>query len=360
MVDPRVLPCIHTFCFKCLDQLWKDKQPGVKVPCPMCRTEVVIPVEGVSSLPKNFFVEKLAGAQKLSKSENAAVMCDICMANEDNVTSESVSEKFCIECQQHMCKRCLKFHRSMNSSKAHQVIPIGSKSTATMEAVQYPGTICALHKGKGIEIYCLECQVAVCTICFITKHNRHECSDIQSVAEDLKKRIRSNIEETRGIVVEADKQSKTLKKLMEDFEVSVKEAQSKIIEAGEKMKQLVDMHVQALLGELQDEKIKKVKEFETVKEELLIQKLSLESFLKYSETILENAIPAEVASVAKDLSVRLESLKSFKIPHIWNSQEMAFTPRDSQLLSLGDGNTENILGKVGVHENILCEYIIFD
>ena len=159
-------------------------------------------------------------------------------------------------------------------------------------------------------------------------------------------------------VVETDNQSKTLKKLMEGFEVSVKEAQSKIIEAGDKIKQLVDMHVQVLLEELQDERTKKVKEFETVKEELLIQKLSLESFLKYSETILENAIPAEVVSVAKDLSVRFESLKSFKKTHIGNSQEMAFTPHDSQLLSLGGGNTENILGKVGVHKNIVCEYII--
>ena len=312
MVDPRVLPCIHTFCFKCLDQLWKDKQPDVKVPCPMCRTEVVIPVEGVSSLPKKFFVEKLVGAQTLSKSENSAVMCDICMANEDNVTSESVSEKFCIDCQQHICQRCLKLHSSMNSSKAHQVIPIGSKSTATMEAVQYPETSCALHKGKGIEIYCIECEVAVCTICFNTKHNRHECSDIQSVVDDLNKRIKSNIKETRGIVVEADKQSKTLKKLMEDFDVSVKKARSEIIEGGENMKMLVDQHVQALLGELEDERTRKVKEFETVKEELLIQKLSLESFIKYSEQILEYAIPTEVASVAKDLSVRIRELENFQ------------------------------------------------
>ena len=315
----------------------------------------MIPVEGVSSLPKNFFVEKLIGAQTLSKSENVVVICDICLANEDNVTSESVSEKFCIECQQHICKRCLKFHSSMNSTKTHQVIPTGNKSTATMEAVHYPGTSCALHKGKGIEIYCMECEVAVCTICFSTKHNRHECSDIQSVADDLKKRIKSNIEEIRSIVVEADKQSKTLKKMVEDFGVSVKEAQSEIIEAGEKMKKLVDQHVQVLLGELEDERTTKVKEFETVKEELLIEKLSLESFMKYSEQILENAIPAEVANASKDLSVRCESLKSVKIPHIGNSLKITFIPRESQILSLGDGNPENILRKVGVHGEIVCE-----
>ena len=115
---------------------------------------------------------------------------------------------------------------------------------------------------------------------------------------------------------------------MKEFDDSVKKAQSEIIETGEKMKQLVDQHVQALLEELEDERTRKVKKFETVKEELLIQKLSLESFMKYSEQILENAIPAEVASFAKDLSVRFESLKSFKIAHVGYSLEMAFIPHD--------------------------------
>ena len=171
----------------------------------------------------------------------------------------------------------------------------------------------------------------------------------------MKKRIKSNIEETRGIVVEADKQLKTLNQLVRDFGVSVKEAQSRIIEAGEKMKQLVDQHVQALLEELEDERTRKVKEFETVQEDLLIQKLSLESFMKYSEKLLENAIPAEVANAAKDLSVRCESLKSVKIPHIGNSLKIIFIPHKSQLLSFGYGYSENILGKVGVHGEIVCE-----
>ena len=194
MVDPRLLPCIHTFCFICLDQLWERKQPGVTVPCPVCRTEVVIPVEGVSSLPKNFFVEKLIGAQELSKSENS---------------TES---------------------------------------------------ICDLHEGKRLEIYCLECEVAVCTICFITEHTRHECSDMQSVAGDLMKRMKSNIEEARVVFAEADDQSKTMTSLMEDFEVSVREARSKIIETGQNMKQLVDKHVQSLLDHLEIEKAKKLEE----------------------------------------------------------------------------------------------------
>ena len=144
MVDPRVLPCIHTFCFKCLDQLWKE--PGVKVPCPLCRTEVVIPVEGVSGLPKNFFVEKLVEAQKMTETENELAMCDICSTEEGTENIESISEKFCVECQQNLCNRCLKVHSSMKATKTHQVIPTGGRSTTTMELIRFPEPNCVSHK----------------------------------------------------------------------------------------------------------------------------------------------------------------------------------------------------------------------
>jgi len=41
--DPRVLPCIHTFCLKCLLNYGKDRQPGDHMPCPLCRKEFTIP-----------------------------------------------------------------------------------------------------------------------------------------------------------------------------------------------------------------------------------------------------------------------------------------------------------------------------
>ena len=341
MINPRVLPCIHTFCFSCLNQLWKEKKPGVEVPCPLCRSKVVIPVEGISGLPKNFFIEKLVDAQKFSKTGNTVVMCDIC--SDGNGTSESVSEMFCTECQQHMCKSCLKVHSSMKATKTHHVFPREHNSPATIEMSHFPKPDCDSHEGQRIQIFCVECKVAVCTICFITQHNGHKCSDIKQVVEDLKKQIKSGIEETRKIVIEVNDQSKALEELSVNFEINVKEAQSGIVQTGEKMKQLIDKHVQALLQELEDERTKKVKEFEVAKEELQVQKLSLESFMKYSETILEKAVPADVASAAKDLSVRFVSLKDTNIPQIGKSLEISFVPRNPQLLSETD---KSVVGRI--------------
>jgi len=82
--DPRVLPCQHTFCLKCLMNYGKDKPPGDDMRCPLCRKEFTIPAAGLSGIQKNFDMEKLATARKLSAGEEAGhTPCDVCSS--DNI-----------------------------------------------------------------------------------------------------------------------------------------------------------------------------------------------------------------------------------------------------------------------------------
>lgn len=58
--DPRVLPCSHTFCKHCLDNLlqvssntsiWRPLRLPIK--CPNCRSVAELPPTGVDALPSN-------------------------------------------------------------------------------------------------------------------------------------------------------------------------------------------------------------------------------------------------------------------------------------------------------------------
>ena len=65
--DPRSLPCLHTFCLKCIRQHCEFKHPGDEVECPVCRKEFQIPDKGVEGIQHNFFVDDLISKRKSSE-----------------------------------------------------------------------------------------------------------------------------------------------------------------------------------------------------------------------------------------------------------------------------------------------------
>jgi len=58
--SPRSLPCLHTFCFMCLQGHCKDKLPGDNVQCPYCRADFTIPPTGVEGFVHNFYLQELS------------------------------------------------------------------------------------------------------------------------------------------------------------------------------------------------------------------------------------------------------------------------------------------------------------
>ena len=328
IVDSKVLPCIHTFCLKCLEQFWKDKKPGDQVPCPLCRTPFNIPEGGLSDLPKNCFVEKLLDAQKVSNTNQSNTTCDICSIaknEEDGVLPPAV--KHCVDCENNMCEQCAKIHLAMKSSKLHRMVKLGELSTRDT-SLNYTLKHCNQHEDEKIKIFCLDCGTAVCQTCFIIKHNGHKCSDISEVTQGLKDQIRKDIEKTNEIFLKVSKQSGNLEKVLKEFEYDAKETEAHIIRRGDEIKQLVDKHVQSLLQELNEEKTRKLKEFENVREELQVQKISLESFMKYSQKVLDKAIPSNIACFASELRTRADNLSKMRIVPVGKQVKVSFVPSD--------------------------------
>ena len=178
IANSKVLPCIHTFCLKCLEQYCGEKKPGHKVPCPLCRRPFAVPKNGLSALPTNFFVEKLLDAQKLATMNQVKPSCEICSCLKsltDEIPPLAVS--YCIDCESNMCEQCVKIHLAMKSSKHHQVTLLRELSMAGTSP-KLSVEQCDIHTDKKIEMYCTDCEIPVCTTCFITNHNGHICSDI--------------------------------------------------------------------------------------------------------------------------------------------------------------------------------------
>ncbi|XP_071097171.1 uncharacterized protein [Haliotis cracherodii] len=58
--DPKVLPCLHTFCSTCLQNLVTGEPGSGEITCSTCGCHVTLPVRGVSGLVTNMLVKRLA------------------------------------------------------------------------------------------------------------------------------------------------------------------------------------------------------------------------------------------------------------------------------------------------------------
>jgi tripartite motif-containing protein 56 len=101
--DPRVLPCIHTYCLKCIKRFSENKHPGDCVSCPLCRKDFIVPEHGIDSLPKNFFIEQLKDL-----SLTPSIHCEGC-----DETKGRQATTYCAECQQKFCEDCADSHRRL-------------------------------------------------------------------------------------------------------------------------------------------------------------------------------------------------------------------------------------------------------
>src|SRR6218665_2961264 len=126
--DPRMLPCIHTVCFKCLKRTSDaaQKKPGDKMSCPLslCRNEFTIPEDGIYGVQKNVFMENLLKCN-LDMEMGNTISCDMCtIMNEDTPLQIPRATMRCLECQDCYCNRCVKVHQFQTVRRFHETVKL--------------------------------------------------------------------------------------------------------------------------------------------------------------------------------------------------------------------------------------------
>ena len=377
--DPRVLPCIHTFCLKCLQHYGKDGHPGYSLPCPLCRKEFTIPDDGLSGIQKNFFMEKLLHVRKLSARQEAQqnIPCDVCSSDEASA-SETVkpASMYCLQCQQNYCEQCSLCHSKMKSNYGHTQVEIAKKSAANdqveigagskPEEMSIPsGNTCDQHKGKQVEVFCQDCQVAVCLKCVVTSHRNHHCSAMEAASEDLRKQILSDSnkifdlwKKTGELLPRLEKKKNDVIKHLASIEDEINTEADKRIAAiqqdkgkleGDKLIAAIERDRMKLLSEVESIRRKRVKQLDMVKQELEQHMVALEGFKRYSETLLSSGTACDVTRSANSLHDRAVELMKFDvIGHVDSSlPPVNVTFTSSTLLDGDDRNLVRTISEEG-------------
>lgn len=346
-VSPRLLPCSHTYCLRCLERLAEGKKPGDRIKCPLCRVEYKIPVEGIKGFNRNIFAEKLVELVTSSHASFSNInVCDICEENQD-YSNERPPEavKRCMECQQNMCSNCAIQHLRQKLSKNHEIIDL--KGLSSHEKVKLTSRTCEKHSEAPLNVFCLNCELTICERCFSESHQGHSSEEVRQRAEKIQSEL-DEISENMSLQFEklqAGVKEEMTKSLLED----IAKTESAIRERSLEVNKIVEHHAQRLLDFLEILKKNRLKEISTEIDEAQIKLVQIESFLLSKKELKEQGSISDVCvsgtvllSRAKDMWTLIEHFTK-KLKATTSVSFAKFVEIDID--SLVEYNGGNIVGK---------------
>src|SRR6218665_39122 len=207
------------------------------MPCPLCRRLFKIPSEGFHGLPKNLFIGSLLQMTYVSyQSTSLKVLCDACLEeNKDAGRDIRAADKFCVDCKQKYCEECSKHHSKFKLTKDHKLIDINEcdSGLSTYDA----RSVCYLHEQRVLDVYCADCKIVVCAICFIDNHKHHEGSHVSKFVNDFRKQIHSNIQAINVCRSKAETKQREFLEVKEDIQERVMKLESDVTNRTGELKQ---------------------------------------------------------------------------------------------------------------------------
>ncbi|EDO29653.1 predicted protein, partial [Nematostella vectensis] len=166
--DPRVLPCLHSFCRHCLEELAVHSEGRGKLVCPLCKAEFQISPADVPSLKVNFMINSIISVLPLLTSEDSKKkpVCESCDSGEP-------AQGRCNECDHFVCEQCISAHKNIKTLQHHTILSLDEIKSGKLLAMSKT-SYCTKHKGKKLKLFCESCKEVICRDCTVVDHKNHD------------------------------------------------------------------------------------------------------------------------------------------------------------------------------------------
>ena len=288
--DPKQLPCLHSFCLHCLNEIQRTSGRRDKIACPECRQEFNVPDNGnLAALPTNFRINSLLDVLVIKECSTTGVKCGNC-------DKRSKENHYCFQCCEFWCGECITFHNRMKANKDHYALALEDFQDHDFENILKRPTFCAIpgHEKKEIEFFCNICEVAICNACALTNHDGHEKILLEQAANERKLRVKSAIESQR-------KRAQTKRSKITKLDESLSEVQEQAARVKRNVQEFADSiitTIEAKKQEIFDDVERRTKaslqEIGKQKEEFEEQARRHESEIENTETLLKRSTSAQL------------------------------------------------------------------
>ncbi|KAM7378088.1 hypothetical protein PAMA_013135 [Pampus argenteus] len=171
--EPKLLPCLHSFCKRCLpapirsadprrdSQGQVDNSKSCAIRCPVCRQEC-----WEMDVLDNFFVKDSAEVPSSTVEKTSQV----CMSCEDNTEATG----YCMECVEFLCVTCIEAHQRVKFTRDHTIRQKEEMSPGKAVGISTQKPVfCDIHKQEPLKLFCETCDRLTCRDCQLLKHKDH-------------------------------------------------------------------------------------------------------------------------------------------------------------------------------------------
>uniref|UniRef100_A0A8C7UGY4 RING-type E3 ubiquitin transferase n=1 Tax=Oncorhynchus mykiss TaxID=8022 RepID=A0A8C7UGY4_ONCMY len=260
--NPKVLPCLHTFCEKCLQNYIPPQ--SLTLSCPVCRQTSILPEKGVAALQNNFFITNLMEVLQRDPECSPPEACSVL---------ESVS------------------------------------AAAACQPLSCPN-----HEGKVMEFYCESCETAMCLECTEGEHREHVTVPLRDVLEQQKGALKTQLDAIRNRLPQLRAAIELVGEISKQLTDRKNEAVTEISSTFEELERALHLRKTTLITDLENICCTKQKVLQAQLSSLLQGKDNIQSCSSFTEQALSHGSATEVLLVQKQMGERVSALARHTYP----------------------------------------------
>ncbi|CAL8363945.1 unnamed protein product [Merluccius merluccius] len=261
--NPKVLPCLHTFCEKCLQNYIPPQ--SLTLSCPVCRQTSILPEKGVSALQNNFFITNLM---------------DVLQRDPECTSRPEASSAL----------------ESVSAAAAAQPLS------------------CPNHEGKVMEFYCESCETAMCLECTEGEHREHVTVPLRDVLEQHKTALNNQLDTVRNRIPQLTAAIDLVNEISKQLTDRKNDAVAEISDTFEELEKAMHLRKNALIAEVENICSTKQKVLQAQLAALLRGKENIQASCSFTEQALSHGSATEVLLVHKQMSERVGALARHTFP----------------------------------------------
>ncbi|XP_023720662.1 tripartite motif-containing protein 45 isoform X3 [Cryptotermes secundus] len=348
--EPKVLPCLHSFCTACLHQLqspcdsnielaslrlahngpkvevnggsasstgsgysdgsgyesevrsdsdsWTPRNKTLNLlACPICGTENKLPPGGIAALPADYMLQHRMVLATLNR-ESTRLLCDLC-------STDIPAASRCTDCLLSLCKFCSEAHQRQLVTADHEVLALHDARQRGITRVRRQA-MCPSHPELELQLFCAPCGQVVCRECCLLAHRGHACDTAVRAADVYAHSMRDALERARPVAEDAVVNLDRLRHLEQRIELQCSQVRDEVDQFIDSYISALEEHRRSLQMQVQEARESKLRMVHGQQLELERHLEDTRNAVSFAENLLSESSDIELLSLVVPVLHRLE------------------------------------------------------